>query len=145
MSRERFIQTCHPVVFPVPTALSPLQDIDIHPQTLSSEPNYTLRVLRSIFQLVRSRITRRSDSCAVASTKGQPWSGESCPRQKWHMPHGHPMIPEKGPLGRRRSTPYQIVCAFEEESKLGKRGNHYQDARRREIGMDTRNGMSTNN
>jgi hypothetical protein len=39
------------------------------------------------------------------------------------------------------TSPYHIVCAFEEESNLGKNGNHYLDARRRELRMESRNEM----
>ncbi|CAN5659581.1 hypothetical protein BH18ACT11_BH18ACT11_22000 [soil metagenome] len=57
------------------------------------------------------------------------------------MPDGHTMFSEKWPPGRRHGPPYQITYSSNREATYGNHGNHYQAARRREIGMDTRNEM----
>jgi hypothetical protein len=52
----------------------------------------------------------------------------------WHMQNP----PKDWPHGRRHGPPYPIVCTYYREATYG---NHYQQARRREIRMDTRKQM----
>ena len=56
--------------------------------------------------------------------------------KKW--PHG---LYEIGHLAEGAAPPHSIVCTCYREATYGNYGTHYQAARRREIGMDTRNEM----
>jgi hypothetical protein len=66
----------------------------------------------------------------------------ACPGARISPKNGHLAYadpPKNGYLaeGAGLSTRYSV--ASKREATYEKRGNHYQDARRRELGMDTRN------
>jgi hypothetical protein len=59
--------------------------------------------------------------------------------KKW--PPGICRSSKDWPPSRGRGPPYSIVCSCYRKATYEKRGNHYQDAKRKGIRMESRNEM----